>query len=390
MRNLSQSIMSLKQSGIRRMQALALSIPDAIHLEIGEPDFPTPAHIVEAAHAAALDGFTKYTVGAGLPSVREAVSEKLARRNGLAVPPEQVVVTTGSAGALATVFRVLLDPGDEVLLPVPGWANYVSVVNCAYGTPRFYRLDPANDFEPDLASLDQLVSPRTKAILINSPSNPTGAVLSRAAIEGLVAFASRHDLYVVSDEVYEDCVFDGDLVSPMGLIDEPRFIGIYSVSKSYAMTGWRVGYVAAPAHVAPPLAKLQEPYVASTCAVSQKAAEAALRGPQACIEEMRRAYHRRRDLAVALLAEYGVPHFVPRGAFYVMVDTTGAHPDSDAFCEALLLERHVALCPGTAFGEVAAGWVRVSLATAEPLLMEGLGRMAAFTRERSAQTVLVS
>lgn len=381
-RPLSQSVLGMKQSGIRRMLSLALGIPDAIHLEIGEPDFPTPAHIVRAAHEAALAGFTKYTIGAGLPSLRDAVSKKLARRNGLDVPPDRVVVTTGSSGALATVFRTLLDPGDEVLLPDPGWANYVSVVLLAYGVPRFYTLDPARGFEPDLAELEAIVSPRTKAILVNSPSNPTGAVLSPEIVRGLVDFASRHDLYVVSDEVYEDCVFEGEAPSPLAVTDEPRVIGVYSVSKSYAMTGWRVGYVAVPERVAEPLAKLQEPYVASTNAMAQKAAEAALTGPQDCVEEMRLAYKRRRDLAVDLLRRHDVPHFTPSGAFYVMIDTSSASLDSDALAEALLLERHVAVCPGTAFGRVASGWVRVSLATAEPLLLEGLERLAGFVRER--------
>jgi aspartate aminotransferase/aminotransferase len=384
MRPLSESVVVMKQSGIRRMQALALGIPDAIHLEIGEPDFATPAHIVEAAHQATLAGFTKYTIGAGLPELREAISDKLARRNGLGISPDRVVVTTGSSGALVTVFRVLLDPGDEVLLPDPGWANYVSVVKCAYGVPRFYELEPKRGFEPILDCLAELVTPRTKAIMINSPSNPTGAVLSPGSLRGLVAFAEAHDLYVVSDEVYEDCIFDGDLLSPMALGGTDRHIGIYSVSKSYAMTGWRVGYVVTPAHMAAPLAKLQEPYVASTCAIAQKAAEAALRGPQDCVESMRLAYKHRRDLAVDLLREYDVPHFRPSGAFYVMIDTSGANPDSDAFAEALLLQRHVSVCPGSAFGQVAAGWVRVSLATAEPLLLEGLSRLAQFSRERQS------
>lgn len=375
MQPLSPTALAMPESGIRRITNAAVAMPDCIRLEMGEPQFATPAHICDAAAQAAHDGFTKYTVSQGLMSLREAMSAKLARVNGLDVPPERIVATNGALSGLFTTCLALLGPGDEMLIPDPGWPNWEMMIIAAGGRVVRYPTPAAAGFLPDIAAMDALVTPRTRAIIVNSPSNPTGAVMPAALVEQLVAFARRHDLWVVSDECYDECVFDGDHVSTARFDTDGRVISLFSCSKTYAMTGWRVGYAAVPDQAIGVIAKLQQPVLGNICSVAQKAAEAALTGPQDCVATMRDYYRDRRDQAVAMLAAADMPVAVPGGAFYLMVDVSAANPDATAFAFDLLRNHGVAVAPGETFGPGGAGLVRVALCASEEAIERGLGTL---------------
>ena len=376
---LAQHIVQMPRSGIREIMDLASTLPGVIHLEVGEPSFETPAHIVEAACEAARQGYTKYTPNTGLLSLREKLVGKLQRVNGVSVSPENVVVTAGAVCGLATSLMAVVEPGDEVLIPDPGWPNYESMVAITHGVLRRYSLRPAEGFLPNQATVEEGISSRTKAIVINSPSNPTGAVFPREVMGWLVRLAQKHGIFLVSDEVYEDVVFDGEHVSALSFGDGgDRVIGVFGFSKSYAMTGWRLGYVVASREIAAAVGKLQEPLVSCASAVSQKAAEAALDGPQDCVAQMREAYRRRRDLAAGLLMQHGVDFLLPSGTFYLMVDISRSGVDSYTFAKTLLKETGVAVAPGATFGPGARDYVRLSLATSDEQLAEGINRLAVF------------
>lgn len=359
---------------------LALELPGAIRLEIGDPDFPTPRHIVDAAAQAARDGFTHYGPSMGLASLRELIAGKLSARNRFECGPDEVVVTTGACGGLYACLLALLDPGDELLVPDPGWTTMIPMALAAGVTPVGYELDRSRGFALDPAAVEARIGPRTRAIVVNSPSNPTGAVAGRDALAAVLELAGRHGLWLISDECYEELVFDGEHVSPAALGERQRVISVFSFSKSYAMTGWRVGYAAAPPAVARLIAKAQEPLVSSASTISQKAAEAALLGPQECVAEMRAAYRRRRDGALAQLDAAGVDHVRPGGAFYLMVDVSASGESAEEFARRLLVEHGVAVVPGDAFGSLGADMVRVSLAAADDLIERGLDGLTAALR----------
>lgn len=381
--SLSARVDALPRSGIRGVMELALQLPDVVRLEIGDPDFHSPAHIVEAASRAARDGFTHYSPGVGLPSLRELIAEKVRARNRFACTPERVVVTTGACGGLFSTFLALLDPGDEVLVPDPGWTTLVPMAMAAGAVPVPYPLDRARSFALDVDAVAERIGSRTRAVVVNSPGNPTGAVTPRATFEELLALVERHDLWLVSDECYEDIVFEEEHVSPASLDDSGRVVSVFSFSKSYAMTGWRVGYVVARPDVARALVKAQEPVVSSASTISQKAAEAALLGPRDAVVAMRDEYRRRRDLALARLDAEGVGYARPGGAFYLMVDVSTAGEASESFSLRVLRERRVAVVPGSAFGANGEGTVRVSLAATPETIELGLERLAAALRSPS-------
>ena len=373
---ISGRIERLPRSGIRAVMEQALRLQDVVRLDIGDPDFPTPAHVVEAAAKAARDGFTHYSPGVGLESLRELIADKVAERNAVACTSECVAVTTGACGGLYSAFLALLDPGDEVLVPDPGWTTLVPMAIAAGAAPVPYRLARTEDgFAVDIASLEERISPRTRAVVVNSPSNPTGAVESRQTLEALVELADRHGLWLVSDECYEELVFERQHVSPASLAGLDHVVSVFSFSKTYAMTGWRVGYVIASAEVVRALVKAQEPVVSSGSTISQKAAEAALLGPQDAVSAMRAEYRRRRDLALARLDSAGIGYARPSGAFYVMVDVERAGESSERFAHRLLRDRHVAVVPGSAFGEGGEGMLRISLAASPVAIEAGLERL---------------
>lgn len=376
MKPYADRIVAMRRSGIREVMDLAAGRPDVIHLEVGEPDFATPEHIVAAGARAGYDGFTRYTANRGILSLREAIAAKLQRSNGIVATPDDIVVTAGGVNAILASLVALVEPGDAILIPSLGWPNYEMMAAVLHAEIRRYPLLAERDFAPDFDAIDALASDgRAKVLIVNSPSNPTGAVWSPETIARSVDVAARHDLWVVSDEVYEDIVFEGAHVSPATLDPDGRVISTFSLSKTYAMTGWRIGYAVATPALATLIAKVQEPVVSCPTAVAQKAAEAAVDGPQDCVAVMREAYRERRDLAVELLRAAGMLVTVPHGAFYILADVSRAGRDSYAISRRLVAEHRVAVAPGETFGPSGAGLVRISLATGRDLLEEGIGRL---------------
>lgn len=374
---------ALPPHGVRVIMDLAWQIPDAIHLEVGEPSFDPPAHVIEAAVTAAQSGYHKYTPNAGMPALRQAIAAKMRWYNGLDVDWQQVVVHPGAVSGIASAILALVDTGEEMLVPGLSWPNGEMFLQIRGGVPVHYPLRMENGFLPDPDELRRLITPRTKALLINSPGNPTGAVFPPELLQELVNLCREYDLYLISDEIYEHIVFDQPHTSAARFDPDGRVITVSGFSKGYAMTGWRVGYTVSPLPVAQVITKLQEPLISCVNAVAQKAAEAALNGPQEPVEAMRQAYKRRRDLAVEILREAGLYRYTPRGAFYLMVDISAAGPDSYAFAKGLLAEEHVAVAPGQAFGADGRGLVRVSLASAEEQVAEGLHRLIRYLHRHS-------
>jgi aspartate aminotransferase len=375
--DLSARAAGLPHHAIREVMELAWRRPDTIHLEVGEPGFPTPPHIVDAAARAAREGHTKYTPNAGIPALRAALAEKVARVNGYAATPDQVVVGTGATQVLHAVLLTLTDPGDELLLPDPAWPDFVQMAHLLGARPRLYHQTPETGFLPTVEELEELVTDRTRVLLVNSPSNPLGAVVPAELSAELVAFAERRGLWLLSDECYDEIEFDGAFASPMRVAPSPRIISVYSFSKVYAMTGWRVGYCVAPPEVAATLTQLQEPLVSCVNAPAQLGALAALTGPQDVVRTMTDAYKERRDAAVELLGAAGVPVLEPSGAFYLWVDISRSGRGSRDFAFSLIEERGVAVAPGPAFGAAGEGFVRLSMASELDVLLEGARRLVA-------------
>ncbi|WHP17739.1 pyridoxal phosphate-dependent aminotransferase [Cellulomonas sp. ES6] len=367
----------MHRSGIRTLMELAMRDPEAIRLEIGEPDVPTPAHVVEAAGRDAAAGHTGYTSSTGSPELREALAEKVRRVNGLDVTAADVVVTHGAMHGLAMAINALAGPGDEILVPDPEFPNWRMAAVAAGVGVGTYPARAANGFVPTLADIEAAITPATRAVVVCSPNNPTGAMYPAELLAGVVELAREHDLWVFSDECYEAITFDQPHASPAAFDTDGRVLTFFSFSKTYAMTGWRLGYVVSrDPGVIDLLGQVAEATVACPSSVSQRAALAALSGPQDDVAAAVASYRERRDAAVALLDARGVPSVPPRGAFYLMVDVSAATTDSEAFALRLLDERHVSVSPGSAFGAGGEGMVRVSLASERTALLEGLSRLA--------------
>ena len=370
----------MRRSGIREIMDLAWATPGCIRLEVGQPDFPSPPHVIEAACRAAREGWTKYTPNAGIPELREAIARKFKRKNGIDASVDTITVTPGAVCAVSTSLLALLDPGDEVLIPDPGWPNYEMMALAQNAIPVHYPLHQGT-FEPDMDAFERAITERTKVMIFNSPSNPTGAVLSEEVLGNILEVAAKRDLYIISDEVYEEILFEGEHVSIGRLDAEGRVLTVSGVSKAYSMTGWRIGYVHAPRRISEIITKVQEPYVSCPCGVSQKAAEAALDGPQDCVQEMVTAYRERRDAVLDVLRENDLYTYTPRGAFYLLVDISGTGIDSYAFAKTLLRKHKVAVAPGETFGEIGASYVRISFAASKEDLAEGTRRICAYIHE---------
>jgi len=377
MKQFSDGVSRMPRSGIREIMDLAWSTPGTLHLEVGEPNFDTPPHVIRAAALAADSGHTKYTPNRGTPELRAVIRQKLERRNGLIVTPEQIVVTSGATNAILLTYLALLDPGDAVLVPDPGWPNFSMGATAMGARSVGYPLVAGNDFLPDLEALDHLcrTTPRSRILVINTPSNPTGAVFDAETLNQMIRIAASHDMYVLSDECYEEILFDREHVSAARFDDTERVVSIFSLSKTYAMTGWRLGYLAASPELAAALSKTQEIVTACASSVSQKAAEAALNGSQELVGERQAAYRERRDLAVRLLGSEGLLITEPTGAFYVLANIAPCATDSYEFCRRLVDEYQVAVAPGGAFGSRSSGMVRVSLAADTGTIAEGIARL---------------
>jgi aminotransferase len=364
---------------IRRMFDMTPRVPGAISLAVGEPGFATPPHIVEAACQALHDGFTKYSPNEGYLDLREAIAEKIERVNGYRVDPAaEVFVTVGAMEALLLTFMVGIDPGDEVLITDPSYTNFEGQITLAGGRPVFVPTDPERGYLPHAEAVEAAVTPRTRAILVNSPSNPTGAVYPRDLLHAIADVCVRHDLLLVSDETYGALTY-GDIrsVSPAsfpGLRD--RTVSVHSFSKEYAMTGWRIGYLTGPAPMLRVMAIIQEQMASCVNSATQRAALAAVRGSQDCVESMRRAYQRRRDLVVERLGRIpGVRCPRPDGAFYAFPDVRAVTDDTRSLAERLLFDHRVVVSPGEAFGPRSGGFLRLSYASSDEDLAEGLTRL---------------
>ena len=359
---------------------------DIVNMTLGEPDFNTPEHVKAAACAALAENYTHYTPVAGSPSLKEAISEKLKKENGLAYGPAEILVSNGAKQSLCNAVLALVDEGDEVVIPAPYWVSYPQMVNLAGGTPVYVETGIEQGFKMTPEQLEQAISPRTKLVILCSPSNPTGVVYSQEELQALADVILRHEgVLVVSDEIYEHLNYVGahaSIAACEGMRE--RTVLINGVSKAYAMTGWRIGFLAAPKWIVSACCTLQGQYTSGPCSVSQKAAEAAWRGSQACVEEMRQAFQRRRDLLVGLLREIpGLEVDVPEGAFYLFPKCSSYFGKTDGTREIktssdlamFLLERgHVAVVGGDAFG--APEYFRLSYATSEENIAEAAKRMA--------------
>jgi aspartate/methionine/tyrosine aminotransferase len=373
---------AMPRSGIREVMEFAAGKADLIKLHVGEPSFRTPLHIIEAAMEAARAGHTRYTANAGTPELRQAVADRYAPRYGYPISPEEVLVGAGAVNTIAAMLFSIIDDGDEVLAPDPGWPNYHGQVTLARGVAVPYPLHAGNGWLPVVEDLERLRTSRTSAVILNNPSNPCGVIWPRATVAAVMAWAKAHDLWVISDEIYEDLIYDGEMI-PAAPFDRERTIAIGGCSKSYAMTGWRIGWAIAPADLVAVAAKVQEGLVSCPSDVSQSAAVAALTGPQTCVEEMRRAYETRRDLVRDLLAPAGLLPTVPEGAFYAMIDFRALGLPSRDVVKRLIEAEGVTLAPGTAFGQQSEGMARISLASSEEELQAGCERIVRFV-ERHA------
>ena len=366
-------------SGIREIADEAIRRPGTIRLDVGQPDFPTPQHVKDAGKRAIDENKTFYTHTQGLLSLREKLVDKLARVNGIKTTPEAIACGPGGVGAIAAMFAAVLEQGDEVLLPDPGWPNYRMMLPWLGTRGIFYPCPPEYGFQPDLESLARLISPRTKILVVNSPNNPTGAVYPEATVAAMIDLAQSHNLWLLSDECYDQIVLDGSWTSPAKLApDDDRIVTAFTFSKTYAMTGWRLGYIAGSVDLIDTATKVLESNSSCVSTITQVAAEAALTGPQDCVGEMVSAYRRRRDLVVDILKDAELLISEPTGAFYIMADVSLRGLPAREFSFALLREQGVSAAPGTAFGEVASEAVRISLASSEADLREGVGRLARF------------
>ncbi len=368
-----------------RVSALKTSGRKVIGLQTGDPDFATPREIVDAAAAAIQAGLTHYAPSRGLPELRQAAAAKLQRDSSVLYDPDtEVLISHGGVHAYYLAMQSILNPGDEVLIPDPSWATHSNMAIMLRGTVKRVPAPAENGFIPLFESWEQALSPRTRAIVLNYPANPTGAYPTREYMQRLQEFAAAHSLWVVSDEVYENLYYGEKPVSA-GAFEgaKERTIVIQSLSKTYAMTGWRVGYLAAPSRVIENAVKAGQNSITCVAPFVQKAAEFALTDPgmQKAAQEMRAAYARRRQLVMRLAAELEselVLATPPRGAFYYFLDVGALHMTSTDVCERLLQETEVGLMPGTAFGEGGEGFLRMTIAASDADVEEGFRRIVAW------------
>jgi len=373
---LQQISPSLTLAVTGKAKALKKQGVDIVSFAAGEPDFDTPPHIREAAYRAIEEGKTRYTPARGMPELIEAVREKFRRDNGLAHGAEQIVVSCGAKHSLYNAWQAICEEGDEVIIPSPYWVTYPEQVKLCGGRPVILPSRERDGFRLDREKLKSLVTRRTRAILVSSPANPSGAGYSRDDLEFIAELAGENDLYIVSDEIYEKLVYDGfraESIASLSREVRERTIVINGVSKSYAMTGWRIGYLAAPAPVAKAISSFQSHTTSNPATVSQYAALAALTGDQSCVEEMRKAFQERRDLMMEWIDRLpGVSCVRPRGAFYVFPNISSSGMGSSQLAEGLLEKARIAVVPGVAFG-----WdthVRMSFADSLENLEKGMKR----------------
>ena len=377
---LCRRIQEVKPSGIRRFFDILEEMKDAISLGVGEPDFVTPWHIRDAGIYSLEKGFTKYTSNAGMAELRREIAAYLNRRFGLQYDfAHQIVVTVGGSEAIDLALRCILNPGDEVIIPVPSFVCYGPLTSMAGGTPVYVELKAENEFRLTAAQLRAALTPRTKAVVLPFPSNPTGGILERADLEALAGVLKDTNAMVLSDEIYAELTYGQKHVSPANLPElYDRTIVVNGFSKSHAMTGWRMGYVCGPEPVIQQMLKLHQFGIMSAPTTSQYAAVEAMRNGDPDIEHMREEYDRRRRYLVENLNRIGLSCFEPKGAFYVFPDIRSTGLSSEEFCERFLMEEKVAVIPGNAFGPGGEGFVRACYAASMKDIAESIARMDNF------------
>jgi aminotransferase len=381
-RYLSKTVNALKPSGIRKFFDIAATMENVISLGIGEPDFTTPQPIIDAGVRSLKQGETHYTSNAGIFELRQAVGDNLEKLYGVQYDPAQeIIITVGVSEALYLAFTALLNPGDEVIIPTPCFVSYQAEVALAGGVPVEVYTNMEEDFQPNPAVIAKAITPKTKAILLGYPNNPTGAVVSREKLQAIADLAEKHDLVVVSDEIYDRLVYGHEHVcfsSLPGMQERTLLLGGFS--KSYAMTGWRIGYAAGPADLIKGLVRIHQYSVMSAPTISQYAALEALRIGEPYVQDMLAEYDRRRKLMHSGMNELGLPTFEPHGAFYVFSNIQNTGMDDETFAERLLNEEEVAVVPGSSFGDAGAGFVRCSYATNYDLLEAALEKIGRFLK----------
>ncbi len=379
---IADRVMRVPPSGIRRFFDIAATMPEVISLGIGEPDFVTPDRIRTAGVRSVEQGFTAYTSNSGLLELRVALAEHLEKLYGVRYDPEsELLITVGVSEALQIAMQATMNDGDEVIIPEPSFVAYPASVAFADGVPVSVPTSVENDFQVTGAALEAAITPRTRGLLIGYPSNPTGAVMSRERMQEVADVAERHDLIVFSDEIYDRLVYGVEhtcFASLPGMRERTVLLGGFS--KAYAMTGWRLGWMAAPADITAACRKIHQYAIMSAPTMAQYAGLEALRSGEPAVQEMVAEYDRRRQVIVSGLNTIGLPTFEPKGAFYCFPQVGHLGLSSEEFCERLLVEQHVAIIPGDAFGPSGAGFARACYASSMDKIEAALDRIDRFVR----------
>lgn len=379
----TEKVKQIKPSGIRKFFDIVSEMPDAISLGVGEPDFDTPWHIREEGIRSLKAGKTFYTSNAGLMPLRQEISRYIEDRMQLTYDPaSEIMVTVGGSEAIDIAFRTVFEPGDEVIIPEPAFVSYVPCVQLAGGVPVTIPLKAENAFRLKPRELEAAITPKTKVLLLSYPNNPTGAIMEKEDLEALLGIIEKHDLLVISDEIYSELTYNSRHVSIASLPGmRKRCVVINGFSKSYAMTGWRLGYALAPKEIMEQMVKLHQFAIMSSPTTSQYAAVSALKNGNSDVMEMRLAYDQRRRFLLHEMERLQIPCFEPRGAFYIFPDISEFGMSSEEFATELLREEKVAVVPGSAFGDCGEGFIRISYAYSIEELKAALARIEAFLKK---------
>lgn len=383
MKELSRKLMDVPNSAIRKIFDMCAGIDDLVKFTLGEPDFATAPNIIEAANKAMLRGETKYTSNRGIPELREAISRKARLKKGVILNPDtEIIVTNGGMQALYMSINAICNPGDEIIVGAPYFTNYLGQILMSGAVPKIVPLREKNGFIFDIEELKAAVTEKTKAILLNSPSNPLGSVTDKSTMEKIAALAIEYDLYVIADEVYQDYIYDSDVeFCSIASLDgmKERTVIVDSFSKAYAMTGWRIGWAGAPSGIINLMVKQMEGIASCVNSCAQYGALEALEGSQDLFENMIQAFKNRRNLLYERISKIDkLSCGIPQGAFYLFINITKTGLSSDEFAIRLLKEQKVGLIPGSGFGEEGEGYVRISYVVSEKDIIKGTDRIKKF------------
>ena len=377
----SDKVKTIKPSGIRKFFDIANSIEDCISLGVGEPDFDTPWHITEEGIYSLEQGRTFYTSNQGLPELREEIAKWNKRKYNLNYSKEEIIITCGGSEAIDIALRATLNPGDEVIILEPNYVCYEPDIILAGGVPIKIKLKNENEFRLTPKELEEVITPKTKILLMNYPNNPTGAIMNKSDLEKIAKIIIKHDLLVITDEIYSELTYEGNHCSIGSLPNmKERTITINGFSKAYSMTGWRLGYVMGPKEIMEQVKKIHQFVIMSAPTISQYAGLEALRNGDEDIERMKKEYDKRRKYLLKEFNRLGLPCFEPKGAFYIFPDIRKYNMSSEEFATELLNKEHVVVVPGTAFGDSGEGFVRISYAYSLEALKEAIKRIERFLK----------